>query len=210
MRRPAVSISAACRGVGLAVVTSFFLLAYTPLVNRLQGGPAPWGPPGPGHAIVVLGSGMGADGALTARSLRRAVHGVRLYRQGLAPRLVVLGIRPDSGPGEAEARAQLARELGVPAEAILVVSGGRTTWEEAGRTWSLLGPLGARRVLLVTDVSHMERSREAFARTGFEVVPAPVASAFSEPDRPAERLAVARTLAQEWLARAYYRLAGYS
>jgi uncharacterized SAM-binding protein YcdF (DUF218 family) len=63
---------------------------------------------------------------------------------------------------------------------------------------------------LVTDVSHMERSREAFARAGFEVVPAPVASAFSEPDRPAERLALARALAQEWLARAYYRLAGYS
>jgi uncharacterized SAM-binding protein YcdF (DUF218 family) len=201
---------AAPRAIGLAVVAGFFLLAYTPLVNRLQGGPVPWGPPGPGDAIVVLGSGMGADGALTARSLRRTVQGVRLHRQGLAPRLALLGIRPLSGPGEAEARAQLARELGVPEPAIVALSGGRTTWEEASLAWSTLGRGGARRVLLVTDVSHMERSREAFARAGFEVVPAPVASAFSEPDRPAERLALARTLAQEWLARAYYRLAGYS
>jgi uncharacterized SAM-binding protein YcdF (DUF218 family) len=202
--------SAALRLLGLAVVGAFVAVAYTPLVNRLQGRALPWGAPGPGDAIVVLGSGMGADGALTARSLRRAVHGVRLYHQGLAPRLVLLGVRPRSGPGEAEARAQLARELGVPEAALLVMSGARTTWEEAGRAWSHLAPGGSRRVLLVTDVSHMERSREAFARAGFEVVPAPVATAFSEPDRPAERLALARSLAQEWLARAYYRLAGYS
>jgi uncharacterized SAM-binding protein YcdF (DUF218 family) len=201
---------AACRAVGLTVVASFVLLAYTPLVNWLQRREADWGPPAPGEAIVVLGSGIGADGALTARSLRRAVHGVRLYRQGLAPRLVLLGIRPESGPGEAETRAALARELGVPESAILVLSGGRTTWEEAQNTWSQLGARGARRVLLVTDASHMERGREAFARAGFEVVPAPVGTAFTEPDRPGERLGLARSLAQEWLARAYYRLAGYS
>jgi uncharacterized SAM-binding protein YcdF (DUF218 family) len=204
-------MSTACRAVGLLVVGSFFLLAYTPLVNWLQGGPVPWGPPQPGDAIVVLGSGMGADGSLTARSLRRTVQGVRLHRQGLAPWLVLLGIRPESGgPGEAEARAVLAGELGVAKLSMLVISGGRTTWEEAQKTRTILAPLGVQRVLLVTDVSHMERSRQAFARAGFEVVPAPVASAFSEPDRPAERLALARTLAQEWLARAYYRLAGYS
>ena len=203
-------IGTACRAVGLAVVVGFFLLAYTPLVNHLQRGQAVWGPPGPGDAIVVLGSGIGADGALTARSLRRAVHGVRLQRQGLAPRLVMLGIRPPSGPGEAEARLALAAELGVPASSVIAVSGGRTTWEEASRTQAALQPLGVQTVLLVTDVSHMERSREAFVRAGFRVVPAPVGTAFTEPDRPHERLGLARSLAQEWLARAYYRLAGYS
>jgi uncharacterized SAM-binding protein YcdF (DUF218 family) len=201
---------AALRALGLAVVAGFVLFAYTPMVNLMVGRQVAWPPPAPGQAIVVLGSGVSADGALTARSLRRTVCGVRLQRRGLAPLLVLLGIPSPSGPGEAESRAALARELNVPEAAIVAISGGRTTWEEARSTWSALEPRGARRILLVTDVSHMERARESFARMGFEVVPAPVEGAFWEPDRPAERLALARSLTQEWLARLYYRVAGYS
>lgn len=201
---------AALRALGLAIVAGFVLFAYTPMVNLMVGRQVTWPAPTPGAAIVVLGSGVSADGALTARSLRRTVHGVRLQRRGLAPLLVLMGVRPASGPGEAESRAALARELDVPEGAMLALSGGRTTWEEARAAWSKLEPRGARRILLVTDVSHMERARESFARAGFEVVPAPVEGAFWEPDRPAERLALARAIAQEWLARVYYRLAGYS
>jgi uncharacterized SAM-binding protein YcdF (DUF218 family) len=191
-------------GATLAVV---LVLAFTPLAPWLAGRLAAAARLEPADAIVVLGADVTPDGTLSDASLRRTIHGIRLYRRGLAPRLVFTGLplRPRA-PEEAPIRAALARELGIPAAAVLTLATW-TTREEAERTRAALAPLGARRVLLVTDAQHLLRAGGVFERAGFEVLPAP-ADARPHDTSPERRMLVAREVAKELLARALYRLSG--
>jgi uncharacterized SAM-binding protein YcdF (DUF218 family) len=194
------------RLVGLLTVLGFFALAFTPLPNRLH--PAFVDPPrvGPAQAIVVLGAG-GELAYLSERSLRRAVHGIRLYHRQLAPLIVLHGPWQGHSAPEAASRADLARDLDVPPE-VIVLAAGRTTREEAAESWKQLSPHGRTRILLVTGSHHMWRARAMFEREGFEVLPAPVDEAALTSSRPEARLGLARSLLQEGLARLVYRLAG--
>jgi len=202
-----VSARGALRGIGGATVALFAALAFTPLSNRLHGVLVPpAGPPEPAAAIVVLGSGVG-NGVLSDSSLRRALGGVVLFRQGLAPLLVMLG--QGGKTSEADVRVRLAQDLGVPATALLADPRGRTTRDEARVSWEDLAPRGMRRILLVTGSEHMPRAAALFRRAGFEVVEAPVEELSSTVGQPQARLEMVRVLLRELLARAYYRVAGY-
>jgi uncharacterized SAM-binding protein YcdF (DUF218 family) len=193
---------------GAAALAAFLVLAFTPVtgaISRRLGTPAPR----PADAIVVLGAGAAPDGVLSDQSLRRLVGGLVLYHRGLAPRLIVMGPSYQGSPIEAELRAALARDLGVPAGALLVEGRGVTTRHEAALVAERLRETGGRRVLLVTDVLHMRRAALLFERAGIEVVPAPVVEVSPAVPRPDGRLELAFLIVQEALARLYYRLAGY-
>lgn len=194
------------RLVGLVTVLGFVALAFTPLPNRLH--PVFVDPPrvAPAQAIVVLGAGADLD-YLSERSLRRAVHGIRLYHRKLAPVIVLHGPWQGHSAPEAATRADLARDLGVPSKAI-VLAAGRTTREEAEQSWKQLAPHGRTRILLVTGSHHMWRARAMFERQGFAVLPAPVDEAALTSSGPEVRLGLARSLLQEGMARLVYRLAG--
>jgi uncharacterized SAM-binding protein YcdF (DUF218 family) len=196
----------AARTVGAIGLAAFFLLAFTPLAAALYGGGAPGAALPRADAIVVLGSGVMPEGDLEDNSLRRTVHGVRLFRQGLAPRLVLLGSEYH-GAVEAEVRARYAADLGVPHGALIVESGGLSTRHEAQR---VRAHLGARRpaIILVTGLHHMPRARRVFEREGMAVSASPVLEESMRPVRPQSRLALVRAMAQEAVARVYYRMAG--
>jgi uncharacterized SAM-binding protein YcdF (DUF218 family) len=197
------------RVLGAASLALFALAAYTPLPNRIYAVVTPTAPLGHADAIVVLGAGIGADGVLGDHSLRRALHGILLHRRGLAPLVIFLGPAHREGPVEAEVRAQLARELGVPADAILALPPGRTTRDEARVVRDVLVPRGLRTVLLVTGGPHMPRARALFERSGLTVVAAPDDEVTGAAERPEDRIALARYLLQEAVARLYHRVAGY-
>jgi uncharacterized SAM-binding protein YcdF (DUF218 family) len=164
-----------------------------------------------GHAdaIVVLGGGVTPHGALGNTSWRRLVHGVLLHRRGRAPLVVLSGTTPRASVSEPEVRAGLARELGIPPEAILPLIGANTTHEESLLLATALKPRGVRSIVLVSSPLHLVRARQVFERQGFAVHPAPVEDVILRPQDPAGRLAVARSLAKELVGLAYYRLAGY-
>src|SRR5438094_10003941 len=85
----------------------------------------------PSDAVVVLSTGLAAEGTLGEESLRRAFHGIRLYQDNLAPLLVLSGTGNGEGTiSEAGLRAQLARGMGVPQDAILLEETAQTTHEE--------------------------------------------------------------------------------
>jgi uncharacterized SAM-binding protein YcdF (DUF218 family) len=197
----------AARLLGLGGLVAFAAAALTPLPNHL----ASWlaGPIRlePADAIVVLArGGVNADGTLTEPSARRLLWGILLYQRGLAPLLVLSGTRDARGLDEAAARADLARGLGLPPDALVTESGGNTTREEADRMRTRLGPLGVRRILLVSDWSDVARARAMFNRAGFTVLPAPTSTAGTA--SPEARLGLARDLLIESLAWSYYRLTG--
>jgi uncharacterized SAM-binding protein YcdF (DUF218 family) len=202
--------------LGAFALAAYLVAALTPAASWLlparddpgRGHRAPEAAAGPpADAIVVLASQLTAGGDLDDASLARTVEGVRLYRAGRA-RLLVLSGNSDawradeSAPTEAKRRASLARDLGVPAAAILTFAGGTTTRSEVARLAALAKPRGIRDIVLVTDASHMTRAAAVFARDGFTVRPAPL------PPR-GEGPGAVLGLASEWAAWWYYRLAGY-
>jgi uncharacterized SAM-binding protein YcdF (DUF218 family) len=158
--------------------------------------------------VVVLGGGF-TPSALGDPSLQRLVHGVRLQRRGLAPLLVLSGEAPAGRLSEPEMRAQYARNLGVPPEAIVALPGANTTREEALRARAELGPRGVRTILLVSGSLHLVRARATFEREGFRVLPAPADSLFTFGSTAAQRLALTRALLRETAGHVYYRLAGH-
>jgi uncharacterized SAM-binding protein YcdF (DUF218 family) len=105
-------------------------------------------------------------------------------------------------------RAELGRLFGVAPAAIVTETTARTTREEALRMASLLQPMGAHKILLVTSAAHMARSRWLFEKAGFMVQPAPVDD-LSDVWKPEGRLRSMRQVTQELLARVYYQFAGY-
>lgn len=200
-----------CRTLGLVGILLFGASAFTPLPNLVARWDLPPARLEPADAIVVLGGeGVAGDGILGSTSLRRAIRGIVLYRQGLAPLLVLLGSGADTGDSEAAARADLARRLGVSSDAILMEDGARTTRQEAERIRDLLRPRGVRRILLVTDSQHMTRARGVFERAGFEVLPVPAEDeVLISSAKPEDRLQLFRWAVLEFMARLYYRAAGY-
>jgi uncharacterized SAM-binding protein YcdF (DUF218 family) len=197
------------RGLGIVTVVAFLLVSFTPLPSVLNQWAGVAAQLQPAAAIVVLGGGMEGEGALSTSSLRRTIHGITLFQRGFAPLLVFSG--PTSRPHgreEAEVRAEMARLLGVSPAAILTETTARTTRAEAACMAALLQPRGVSTILLVTSYAHMARSRQLFEKVGFTVQPAPVDD-LSYVSKPEARWGLMRPLMQEFLARVYYRIAGY-
>jgi uncharacterized SAM-binding protein YcdF (DUF218 family) len=157
----------------------------------------------------VLGAGFSPEGWLDAASHRRLIHGILLYRQGLAPLLVLSGGTSPAGPSEPEIRARLAREMGVPPAAIFPLIGANTTREEALRASAELGRRGVRSVLLVSNSLHLVRARAVFERQGLAVLPAPVEETPLHALGSTGRLVLGQSLAQELAGWIYYRVSGY-
>ena len=205
-------MSITCRLLGLVTVLAYGLVAFTPICDGIARHPAASALESkalePASAIVTLGAGLTLSNKLSGRSLRRTVYAMTLYRRGLAPLLVLLGPGQGEGPAEAQQRAELARELGVPHDAILADAQGRTTMEEADRVRILLAPRGVKKIVLVTGSHHMPRAGKLFAAAGFAVVPAPLEEPVGQPDRPGQRIVVVELMLKEFLARQYYRLLG--
>lgn len=160
-------------------------------------------------AIVVLSASLLSDKTLTDESLRRALHGIRLYQRGLAPLIVLSGRERVSPPTEAEIRAKLARDMGIPADAILLEKAANTTREESMRIGELLLSRNARRILLVTESLHMRRAKLVFERAGFQVLPAPSDEYPQIASAPAGRFWLMFRVLQETGGLLYYRTAGY-
>jgi uncharacterized SAM-binding protein YcdF (DUF218 family) len=193
----------AARAVGLLSVVAFAAVAFTPVAGALAAVMVSDAELPHADAVVVLGAGVMPEGELDDNSLRRTVHGIRLFRRGLAPRLVLLG--PEyRGVVEAEVRARYAADLGVPASAMVVEPDGFDTRGEGQVVAARLGP-GAH-ILLVTGLSHMPRARRAFEEAGLRVTAAPVLEDSAATVRPQGRLSLARAMAQEALARAFHHL----
>jgi uncharacterized SAM-binding protein YcdF (DUF218 family) len=185
-------------------------IGFTPLPNVVSYWMAPARELGPAGAIVILGRG-GVDerGELSEASLFGLMEGIHLYRRGLAPLLLVSGSPFGTRGTEAGRRADMSRECGIPAQAILTMSSARTTREEALGAWSLLAPRGIKRIIIVTDGQSMGRAMALFERAGFEVIPSYGVPVLEWGGTPEARLGVMRQVIIETVARFYYRLAGY-
>jgi uncharacterized SAM-binding protein YcdF (DUF218 family) len=111
----------------------------------------------PADAIVVLGAAQ-YDGRPSPVLRARLEHAVELYRDGLAPLLVVTGGKAEGDrTTEAGAARAFAIAAGVPAEAIVVEDRGRTTIESLRTVGEIFRERGLRTAVFVSDRTHMLR-----------------------------------------------------
>jgi uncharacterized SAM-binding protein YcdF (DUF218 family) len=109
------------------------------------------------QAIVVLGSAQ-YDGIPSPDLAARLSHVLALYREGVAPIIVVTGGKePGDTYTEAEVSADWLAAQGVPQSAILREVDGRDTWESLDVTAEFLHRRGITSVMLVSDPYHEER-----------------------------------------------------
>ena len=111
----------------------------------------------PADAIVVLGAAQfnGEPGGVFEARLQ---HAVDLWKQGLAPYLIVTGGKlPDDITTEAATARAWAVANGVPDEAILGENRGRNTLESMEGVATILRAHDLHRVLFVSDRTHMLR-----------------------------------------------------
>ena len=130
----------------------------------------------PVDAIVVLGAAQ-YNGRPSPVLRARLDHALALYREGLAPIVVVTG---GVGRGDTVSEAAVGERYlvahGVPPGAAAAAGEARTTSASMTALAAWLRPRGMRRVLLVSDPFHMFRLRLEARRTALEAFTSPTES----------------------------------
>ena len=138
--------------------------------------------------IVVFGARCYADGRPSQTLGDRVRTACRLYREGLAPRLLFSGGPGDGATHETEAMRDLALTLGVPEHAIALDRDGLDTDASVRHT-------SPGRVLAVSHFYHLPRIKLAYRRAGRTVFTVPAEEAYTISQTP--RLVV-REIAAFW------------
>lgn len=135
-------------------------------------------------AIVVLGGGVEDAETPSAVTLHRLRHGLRLFRQGFAPLVVLTGGNPlEPTLPESGVMARVAvMEFGLSTSSLIVERDAARTATQAQAVARIARERGIRSVLLVTSAIHSLRAARAFRKTGLEVISTP-AGAHAPPRR---------------------------
>jgi uncharacterized SAM-binding protein YcdF (DUF218 family) len=127
----------------------------------------------PADAIVVLGAAhyLGRPSPVFRARLD---HAAALYARGVAPVVVLTGgTAAGDTTSEASAGRVYLRRAGLPADALLMETVGRTTSESLRATRTLLQARGLHHVVLVSDPFHVFRARLTARRLGLVAVTSP-------------------------------------
>ena len=145
------------RLIGLVVLVAIVYLAVTfvqVVVSSRRDGARP------ADAIVVFGAAQ-YNGQPSPVLKARLDHAAKLYKQKIAPTVVVTGGRQagdESRQTEARASAHyLTNEKGVPGEAILWETASRNSWQQLASAANELRQRGRTKVVLVSDPFHAAR-----------------------------------------------------
>ncbi|MGK2958835.1 MAG: YdcF family protein [Acidimicrobiales bacterium] len=154
-------------------------------------------------AIVVLGAAQ-YNGVASPVLKARVTHAAELYRQGLAPVVVVTGGRREGDRyTEASVAAGVLIQLGVPESALRLEAGGVSSWQSLAATARFLKDEGIKEVLLVSSPYHSLRVKHIAGEVGLKGYASPTR------DDPEDFAAQVTHLARETLAVGAGRIIGY-
>lgn len=146
----------------------------------------------PADAIAVLGAAE-YDGRPSPVYRARLDHALDLYREGIAPRIITVG-----GPGgdeynEGAVGREYLMSQGVPEQDIVAETHSRDTEQSVERIAVIARANGLRRLVVVSDPTHMFRIHAICAADGLDVLTSPRRSA-TAPDEPLEFRRVAHEM----------------
>ena len=172
-------------------------------------------------AIVVLGgytdaAGSGSDVIELGDAIDRFFHGMRLYRAGKAPLVMLVGGAARGNQPEAQVMAAMLTEFGIPRSAMLLEDKSRNTRQNGLNAVAIMQQNNIGKILLVTSAYHMRRAQSVFEKLGIEVVPAATDYQVLEPDPSildwlpnAEALMLTTLGIKEYLGWWFYRIRGW-
>jgi len=132
-----------------------------------------------GQADVIIVLGAAAYDAVPSPVFKaRIEHGLDLFRDGLAERLIFTG--GYGGGGARFAESQVARRYamrsGVPETAILIESTSQTTYQNLFEARRLMQEHGLQRAIVVSDPLHMARALRLCRGLGIDALGSPTPS----------------------------------
>ncbi len=158
----------------------------------------------PSDAIIVLGAAE-YDGRPSPVLAARLDHAVDLYRDGIAPVIVVTGGRvPGDRFTEAGVSADYLHKHAVPDTAILRETTGRTSGESLEAAARVLEEGDMRRVVFVSDPNHSARIKAIAHEVGLDAVTSPTRSS------PIKGMSAFKRLLGETIRVAAGRVFGYA
>ncbi|NDJ59691.1 MAG: YdcF family protein [Chloroflexi bacterium] len=120
--------------------------------------------------IVVLGSGLRADGRPGPALIRRSERGAELWRAGFAPTVICAGgLGQGMVRSEAHACRQILIDNGVPEAAVLLEERSRSTEENALYTREIMDANDWATALVVSDGYHLLRVAWIFGDMGLDI-----------------------------------------
>ncbi|MEP7293242.1 MAG: YdcF family protein [Chloroflexota bacterium] len=127
--------------------------------------------------IIVLGSGLNRNltpgPSLTHRSERAA----ELWHEGYAPMILCAGgVARWATRSEADGCAEVLRNNGVPAEAMVLEERSRSTEENAAYSHEIMQARGWNRALVVSDGYHLLRASWIFSAEGIDFTTSPTST----------------------------------
>ena len=124
-------------------------------------------------AIVVLGAAQ-YDGRPSPVLQDRLDHALELYRDGVAPLIVLTGNKqPTDRFTEAFAGFRYLKEHGVPEAALRIVDDGSSTWDSLAAAERILKREGVTRATLVSDSYHSKRLKGIASELGIDAQVSP-------------------------------------
>lgn len=157
----------------------------------------------PAQAIVVFGTAQ-YNGVPSPVLAARLDHAIELYRDGLAPVIVVTGgNQPGDEFTEATASANYLIERGVPDEDVLREVSGTSSWQSLAAAANFLDERDITEVLLVSDPFHSYRIRAMASELGLEGRASPTQTS------PIQGFTEARYMVRETVAVAVGRVIGF-
>jgi uncharacterized SAM-binding protein YcdF (DUF218 family) len=126
----------------------------------------------PSDAIGVFGAAE-YDGRPSPVYRARLDHALALYHHGIAPLIVTLGGSGGDQYNEGAVGREYLMAMGVPEQAIIAETESRNTEESARRVSVIARANGLRRLVIVSDGTHLFRIHEICAADGLDVLTSP-------------------------------------
>jgi uncharacterized SAM-binding protein YcdF (DUF218 family) len=126
----------------------------------------------PSDAICVLGAAE-YDGRPSPVFRARLDHALELYKRGIAPLIITLGGTNGDEYSEGAVGREYLKSKGVPDNAIIAETESRSTEEQAHRISVIARANNLRRMVVVSDGTHLFRIHEICAADGLNVLTSP-------------------------------------
>lgn len=223
----AVAIKGFVKWFCFAFTVSFLAVMYSPAANMLA---APLIMPQSlvkSDLIIVLGGGAYANGTLGGGSNERLIHGMLLYKDGYAPRIIFSGgtitdparkiLRSISGEDgvtavsvvEAAIMKDVSARLGIPQGSVAADARSVSTYENLRNAKAYMDEKKLKTCLVVTSPTHMLRASLIAKKLDMNFYPAPVADYTGYRTSAFDRLGLFREVMWEYAGLVLYKIKGY-